>query len=87
MTQASTDQNVMLIFLIKLVEQLDIALPDWRDNTILLLDNATYHTGSKVREYLRKLKIDIIWSCPYSYDSAPCEQVFARLKLGEINQE
>ena len=33
----------MMIFLIKLVEQLDIALPDWRDHTALLLDNATYH--------------------------------------------
>ena len=87
MTQAATDQNVMMIFLIKLVEQLDIALPDWRDHTALLLDNATYHQGARVREYLRKLKIEVIWSGPYSYDSAPCELVFAQLKLGELNQE
>lgn len=55
MTQAATDQNVMLIFLIRLVEQLEIAIPDFRDRTVLLLDGAPYHTGSKVREYLQKL--------------------------------
>ena len=45
----------MMIFLIRLVEQLEISIPDFRDRTVLLLDGATYHTGSKVREYLRKL--------------------------------
>ena len=43
MNQAATDQNVMMIFLIKLVEQLDMTLVDWRDHLALLLDNATYH--------------------------------------------
>ena len=52
---------------------------------MLLLDGAPYHTGSKVREYLQKLQIDVIWSGPYSYDAAPCEFVFAHLKLGELN--
>ena len=40
-----------------------------------------------MREYLRKLRIEVIWSGPFSYDTAPCEKVFALLKLGEINQE
>ena len=53
---------------------------------MILLDGARYHTGSKVREYIRKLQIDVMWSGPYSYDAAPCELVFANLKLGEINQ-
>ena len=69
------------------MDQLDIGIPDWRDNTVFLLDGATYHTGSKVREYMRKLQLDIIWSGPYSYDAAPIELVFGHLKLGEINTE
>ena len=77
----------MLIFLTKLVDQLDISIPDWRDQSVLLLDGARYHTGSKVREYLRKLKLDVIWSGPYSYDAAPIERLFGQLKLGEINAE
>ena len=77
----------MLIFLIHLVEQLDAERPSWREDTALLLDGARYHTGSKVREYMRKLELEVIWSGPYSYSSAPIEHVFAILKLGEINPE
>ena len=76
-----------MIFLQNLVDQLDLSLPDWRDNTVFLLDGAPYHTGSKVRECMRKLKLDIIWSAPYSYDAAPVEKVFGHLKLGELNTE
>ena len=75
----------MLVFLTKLVDQLDLALPDWREDTVFLLDGATYHTGEKTREYLRKLQLDVIYSGPYSYDAAPIELVFGHLKLGELN--
>ena len=75
----------MLIFLLHLVEQLDSERSSWREDTILLLDGARYHTGSKVREYLRKLELEVIWSGPYSYSTAPIETVFAHLKFGELN--
>ena len=77
----------MLVFLSSLVDCLDLSLPSWRENCVLLLDGATYHTGSKVREYIRKLKLDVIYSGPYSYDAAPIELVFGHLKLGELNTE
>ena len=57
LTQANTDQHVMMVFLIHLVNQLDLERTSWRDDTILLLDGAKYHTGSRVREYLRKLEL------------------------------
>ena len=85
LTQANTDQNVMLVYLQHLVEQLDLEQPSWRDDTALLLDGARYHTGSKVREYLRKLEVQVIWSGPYSYSTAPIELVFGALKFGELN--
>jgi len=87
LTQANTDQNVMMIYLQHLVEQLDLERSGWRDDTVLLLDGARYHTGSKVREYLRKLELQVIWSGPYSYSSAPIEMVFGALKFGEINPD
>ena len=70
-----------------MVDQLDISLPSWRDDCIFLLDGVSYHTGSKVREYMRKLQLDVCWSAPYSYDAAPIEKVFGHLKLGELNTE
>ena len=87
LTQANTDQNVMMVFLIHLVNQLDLERPSWRDDTVLLLDGARYHTGSEVREYLWKLELQVIWSAPYSYSTAPIEMVFGTLKFGEINPD
>ena len=76
---------MILAFLTYLVKQLDIERPSWRDDTILLLDGARYHTGSQVREYMRKLELEVIWSGPYSYSTAPIETLFAALKFGELN--
>ena len=72
----------MMIYLIHLVNQLDQERSSWRDDTVLLLDGARYHTGTEVREYLRKLELQVIWSGPYSYSTAPIETVFAALKFG-----
>ncbi len=87
LTQANTDQNVMMIFLIHLVNLLDLERPSWREDTVLLLDGARYHTGSTVREYMRKLDLQVIWSGPYSYSTAPIETVFATLNFGELNPD
>lgn len=57
LTQANTDQNVMMVYLQHLLDQLDLERPSWKDDTVLLLDGARYHTGSQVREYLRKLEV------------------------------
>ena len=77
----------MLVFLKHLVELLDKEMPSWRDDVVLLLDGARYHTGSGIREYMRKMELSVIWLGPYSYDAAPIEKVFGILKFGEINRE
>ena len=75
----------MMVYLQYLLDQLDLERPSWKDDTVLLLDGARYHTGSQVREYLRKLEVQVIWSGPYSYSTAPIEMVFGALKFGELN--
>ena len=77
----------MMIYLIHLVNQLDQERSSWRDDTVLLLDGARYHTGTEVREYLQKLELQVIWSGPYSYSTAPIETVFSALKFGQLNQD
>ena len=54
---------------------------------MILIDNAPYHTGDEIRDYLHKMQIPIIYSGPYSYSAAPIETLFSFLKLGELNQE
>ena len=39
----------MTVFLTLLVAQLGAEDPNWRENTILLLDNATYHHHDAVQ--------------------------------------
>ena len=50
-------------------------------------DGATYHTSKETLEVFQRLKISTIISAPYSYDAAPCELYFARLKRGDMNPE
>ena len=44
LTQANTDQDVMLTFLTHLCRQLDHETPGWQENSTILLDNAKWHT-------------------------------------------
>ena len=55
LTQANTDQNVMLGFLRHLIVILDEGRPGWRSDTYILLDGARYHTGGEIREFMHKM--------------------------------
>ena len=46
----------MLVFLRHLIKQLDEERPGWREDTIILLDGARYHTGEDIREYIHKMQ-------------------------------
>ena len=47
----------MLLFMSCLARKLDGELPFWRDNTVILLDGAKYHTSIETFDYLMKLKL------------------------------
>ena len=59
----------------------------WREETVILLDNATYHRSAEVRAGFKKLGVPVIYSGPYSFVSAPVERYFALLKRGDLNPE
>jgi hypothetical protein len=44
LTQVNTDASVMQLYLHHLSETLDAERPTWRENTVILLDGARYHT-------------------------------------------
>ncbi len=81
----NTDSDMMALFLHYLVQQLDKEDTDWRENTVLLLDNAAYHVSSETKTALQRLGFTTMFSGPYSYSAAPCELVFAALKAGQLN--
>ena len=84
---AATDQDTFLLFMRHLVKQLDLETPGWEDDAIILIDNAPYHTGKKIRGYFKKMQVPMMYTAPYSYSSSPIETLFAHLKLGELNQD
>ena len=77
----------MLMFLSRLATILTAERKDWRDDTVILLDGASYHKSDGVREHFKKLGIKVVLSSPYSYSAAPCELFFAYFKQANINPD
>ena len=75
----------MALFLNSLVKKLDSETPGWQEDTVFLLDNASYHTSDETRAVFRTLGLKILFSGPYSYSAAPVELLFGGLKNGELN--
>ena len=44
-----------MLFLRYLVAKLDSETPGWQENSVILMDNAAYHTGEEIRSYIRKM--------------------------------
>ena len=85
LTQANTDQNVMMVYMQHLIRKLDEEDPNWKEHTYVLMDGARYHTGEDIRLFLHKMQIKMIWTAPYCYTTSPIELLFGGLKFGELN--
>ena len=83
--QSNSNNKVMDIFLRKFVLKLDKENADWWDNTVILLDNAPYHTSDGTINLMRGLNIPVLFTGPHSYDAAPIELLFAAFKSNDIN--
>lgn len=86
LSHATTNQDTFMVFMRHLVAKLDQETPGWQENSIILVDNAPYHTGDDISNYLRKMQVPIMYSGPYSYSAAPIESLFSLLKWGELNK-
>lgn len=74
----------MVLFLTELIKTLDYEDRDWRSNTVLLWDNAGYHEAVEVLTLLEEQRAPVMFLGPYSYHMAPCEMVFAALKVQQL---
>ncbi|CDW82992.1 UNKNOWN [Stylonychia lemnae] len=85
MNQGNNTGDTFLLFLIKLAHYLNSQRPDWRLNTILLIDNAPYHRSRDMMAAYRKLKLPVMFLGPYQFHLAPIEQVFRFIKNRDLN--
>ena len=85
-TQSTIDSHVLSAFLHRLVIDLDGENPDWREDTILVLDGASIHRSDETCRSMAALRIPAMIAGPYGFDGSPVEKLFAILKTGELNQ-
>ena len=75
----------MITLLRHLTRHLDRESPGWEQDSVLLLDNASWHVSDQMKERIARMNLPVIFSGPYSYSAAPAELVFAALKVGDLN--
>ena len=78
---------MMTLFINHLTKTLDMETPDWRERTIILLDNASYHRSQETKIVLQKLGLRVLYSGPYAFSASAIELLFGSLKMGDINLE
>ena len=77
--------RTVLLFLIKLVSHMTDQDPDWRANTVIVLDNAPYHRSRVMTAWCRELKLPLMFLGPYQYSMAPVELMFSYMKNRDLN--
>jgi hypothetical protein len=83
--RGKTNSWTFLLYIVKLVEHLDSSDPDWRKNTIIMLDNASYHRSTFTKAKLEALKVPIMYMGPYHFRLAPVELFFSFIKGKDLN--
>jgi transposase len=58
----------------------DVLCPRLRPGQVVVMDNASIHTGAAVREAIEAARCTLRFLPPYSPDFAPIELAFAKLK-------
>ena len=75
----------MDVFFRQLCLKLDNERPNWRKDTVILLDNAPYHACNSTIKLLEGLGFTVLFTGPHSYDASPTELLFARFKACDFN--
>ena len=84
-SQVNTNNDTFRLYLSKLAEQLTFDRPNWRNDTIILVDGAQYHLSREVQSHMHSLGMKVIFTGPRSYDACPCELFYAYLKNDDLN--
>jgi transposase len=70
----------MVPYLVRLSAVLNSEQPDWRNQTVFLMDGATYHKVPEVKITMKRLGINYFICAPYGYDAQPIEYLFGYFK-------
>ena len=85
LAQANSNSSMMELFFRSLASRLDSERPNWRRDTVIIVDGAKYHQSVDFFKVAAGLRLPYMVLGPHSYDAAPCELVFAHFKRVDIN--
>jgi len=85
LTQANSNNKTMEIYFHQLAAKLDRERPSWREDSVIITDNAPYHVSASTQRVLQDLRIPILFFGPHSYNIAVCELFFAFVKSTHLN--
>ena len=80
-----TNSKTFSLFLLRLVKELTIREPNWREHTVIMLDNASYHRSAFVKRKLADLGVPTLYLGPYHFKMAPVEMFFSHIKARNLN--
>ena len=83
--QSNSNAKTMAAFFLALAKRLDRERDGWREDTVVLLDNARYHSCKATLRVFEEQQIPVLFTGPHSYNAAPCELLFAAFKNADIN--
>jgi transposase len=76
----TTNSDTYFLYIMKLAQRLYLHDRHWRDNTILMMDNAPYHRSAVNMQRYSKHRIPIMFLGPYHFKLAPVEMMFSYIK-------
>ena len=85
LTQVNTTSKMFTLYIKELVRLLDRERPDWRKNTVMTVDGASYHKTKESFAMFNALNVPLSVLSPSSYNVAACELVFSALKRQQLN--
>lgn len=68
------------MFLKMLITRLDYMDVDWRRSTILVMDNASIHTGGVTKAFIAEHNLPVLMTGVASFLALPVERVFGLIK-------
>lgn len=81
----NNNSSTFLSFILRVCSSLQEFEKDWRLKCRFLVDNAQYHCSELVFRKLEELKIPFHLQGVYSWETAPCEKIFAQIKQKDLN--
>jgi hypothetical protein len=87
LTQSNSNSRMMGVYLRHLSSKLDRDRPGWRTNSVIIVDNASYHYSTATLRICRELQLPLMFTGPFSYAVSPVELLWSLLKRKDINPD